>query len=82
MYCLANIAILHLSISCYFCFKVEVKVTDRNDNGPEFPNHGDFSTVIRRESSPGTYVYRFSAKDKDLGENGQVSYILAEQFKG
>ena len=74
----------HASFSCLLVFycKVDIKVIDENDNAPEFPTGGDLSTVIRKESTAGTYVYQFAATDKDAGENGRVTYILAHQFKG
>ena len=57
--------------------KVHVLVVDVNDNSPLF-DVGPTKTVYFEENQPsGTRVIRLRADDADSGENGYVSYSLA-----
>lgn len=56
--------------------KVIIRVLDANDNAPQFntPN----TEVILDENEPrGSYVTRVIATDQDSGENGFISYSIA-----
>ncbi|XP_035710399.1 fat-like cadherin-related tumor suppressor homolog isoform X3 [Folsomia candida] len=59
--------------------KIIVKVIDGNDNSPEWepmPNNRSIFTVMENEAV-GTKVTRIVAKDRDSGENGYVTYSIA-----
>uniref|UniRef100_A0A1I8IRG7 Cadherin-like domain-containing protein n=1 Tax=Macrostomum lignano TaxID=282301 RepID=A0A1I8IRG7_9PLAT len=68
--------------------EVTVEVQDANDNAPLFnlsaiaasTNTGSaFETVVVAEDSPvGAVVARFAADDPDVGNNGSVSFSLAD----
>ena len=55
---------------------VTVKVTDSNDNMPEFANETEELTVP--ENLPvGSTIYLASATDEDIGENGKIGYAFS-----
>jgi protocadherin Fat 1/2/3 len=57
--------------------KVHVLVVDVNDNSPLF-DAGPSKTVYFNENEPaGSRVVRLRAEDADSGENGYVSYSIA-----
>ncbi|XP_040459349.1 protocadherin alpha-C1-like isoform X5 [Falco naumanni] len=52
-----------------------VQISDVNDNPPVFS--ADTFDVFMEENNPlGAFLYQVSASDRDMGENGRVSYIL------
>lgn len=52
-----------------------VQISDVNDNPPVFA--ADTFDVFVEENNPlGAFLYQVSASDLDIGENGQISYIL------
>lgn len=56
--------------------KVRVTVTDVNDNAPVFDS--DEKTIYFSENEPaGTSVVQVRAEDADSGENGYISYSIA-----
>jgi len=56
--------------------KVKIFVIDANDNDPLFEKY--FMEVSINENEPaGTSVVKISARDKDAGENGYISYSIA-----
>uniref|UniRef100_A0A8D2L4T7 Protocadherin-16 n=1 Tax=Varanus komodoensis TaxID=61221 RepID=A0A8D2L4T7_VARKO len=60
----------------YSSARVQVSVTDVNDNVPVFPAPSD--SVLLPEGVPlGTVVYTVQAEDRDSGANGQVHFELA-----
>ncbi|XP_053710215.1 cadherin-related family member 1-like isoform X1 [Synchiropus splendidus] len=57
--------------------KVQMFVTDANDEPPQFQNL-PFIITIPEDSLPGTSIYRVQAVDKDMGSGGSVSYSLVQ----
>ena len=55
---------------------VRVTVKDCNDNSPVF-NHTQDTVTISEGMPAGTQVYQVSAYDVDWGENGYISYSIA-----
>ncbi|XP_060053958.1 protocadherin Fat 2 [Erinaceus europaeus] len=58
---------------------VRVFVEDANDNLPEF-QHLPYSIIIPDGTEPGDVLFQVSATDQDLGANGAVTYMLAEDY--
>lgn len=56
--------------------KVIVRVLDGNDNAPQFSTPNTEVTIDENEPT-GSYVTRVLASDSDSGENGFVSYSIA-----
>lgn len=56
-----------------------VNVTDANDNPPVMEAAVYNATVLEDESSP-LFVCNVTARDRDSGENGQVTYHLVDDF--
>lgn len=56
-----------------------VNVTDANDNAPimEAPI---YNATVPEDEYPPLFVSKVAAKDRDSGENGQVSYYLVNDF--
>uniref|UniRef100_A0A8D8W2C8 Protocadherin-16 n=1 Tax=Cacopsylla melanoneura TaxID=428564 RepID=A0A8D8W2C8_9HEMI len=55
----------------------ELKVTDVNDNAPEFEQSTYYANVLE-VAEPGTSVFQISAFDRDEGINSVISYSLRE----
>ncbi|XP_072563906.1 protocadherin-23 isoform X2 [Paramormyrops kingsleyae] len=53
---------------------VQVFIQDVNDRSPVFMSSD--STHILEDTAVGTLVHHFVARDDDLGENGQLSFII------
>ncbi|XP_039619104.1 neural-cadherin [Polypterus senegalus] len=67
----------------WYLMRVELIVTDVNDNSPEwamvpFP----FLTVVSPDAAPGTVVYKLIARDGDEGINGEVEFFLSDGGDG
>ncbi|XP_061091766.1 protocadherin Fat 2 isoform X2 [Conger conger] len=58
---------------------VKVYVNDANDNAPEFLNL-PHSIMISEDAEPGDVLLQVTATDKDLGENGSITYLLEDDF--
>ncbi|XP_053101875.1 protocadherin gamma-B5-like [Hemicordylus capensis] len=58
---------------------VEIKVIDENDNAPEVMLVS-FSNQISEDSESGTVVALISVKDRDSGDNGEISCHLNNNF--
>lgn len=56
---------------------INLKVTDINDNSPEFEKEVYHANVME-VSDPGTSVVRVSAYDKDEGNNSVITYSLVD----
>ncbi|XP_042319263.1 protocadherin gamma-B5-like isoform X11 [Sceloporus undulatus] len=54
---------------------VEIKILDDNDNAPEVIL-ASLSSPIPENSALGTLVALFNIKDRDSGENGQITYYF------
>ncbi|XP_046644672.1 fat-like cadherin-related tumor suppressor homolog isoform X5 [Daphnia pulicaria] len=55
--------------------RVEIEVTDINDNRPAFFNL-PYYAVVSSEAPKGSVVTKVQAMDKDVGENGDIRYEL------
>lgn len=65
-----------LNICRIAALNVRIEVTDVNDNSPEFLS-SHYTAHISKNSKIGTPILRLSAKDADEGENGRITYSLA-----
>ncbi|XP_053366673.1 protocadherin gamma-A11-like [Clarias gariepinus] len=54
---------------------LNVQVTDINDNVPQFPQD-PLELYIKENNVPGTSISSVSATDKDLNENGEITYQI------
>ncbi|KFD72321.1 hypothetical protein M514_11490 [Trichuris suis] len=58
--------------------KIQIKITDVNDNAPKFEK-SLYTAQVSEKAPPGTSVVRVQAFDPDQGRNGQVRYgLIAE----
>ncbi|XP_068141663.1 LOW QUALITY PROTEIN: cadherin-related tumor suppressor [Drosophila tropicalis] len=57
--------------------QVNVTILDVNDNPPIF-DHSDYSVNLNETVQPGTPVLTVMASDSDMGDNGKLTYYLAE----
>lgn len=67
----------------YFDVDIKIDVKDVNDNHPEFVSAADLNGCknrpeikIHENAQRGTLVYKFKARDKDSGRNGEVLYRI------
>ncbi|XP_067424484.1 protocadherin Fat 3 isoform X1 [Emydura macquarii macquarii] len=58
---------------------VKVNIKDINDNAPVFVGL-PYYAAVQVDAEPGTLIYRVTAIDKDKGANGEVSYLLREDY--
>ncbi|XP_035265581.1 protocadherin Fat 2 [Anguilla anguilla] len=58
---------------------VKVYINDANDNAPQFLNL-PYSIMISDDAEPGDVLFQVTATDKDLGENGSITYLLEDDF--
>uniref|UniRef100_A0A8C2K923 Protocadherin 2 alpha a 15 n=1 Tax=Cyprinus carpio TaxID=7962 RepID=A0A8C2K923_CYPCA len=54
---------------------ITVKVSDVNDNSPEF-SFSPYAFYVMENNAPGKSLFSVSASDKDAGENSVVSYQI------
>ncbi|NWX47495.1 FAT2 protein, partial [Steatornis caripensis] len=59
---------------------VKVYVEDVNDNPPQFENV-PYYTSVQDGTEPGDVLFQVSATDKDIGDNGAITYSFAEDYK-
>ncbi|KAJ7320114.1 hypothetical protein JRQ81_019625 [Phrynocephalus forsythii] len=59
----------------YSSARVQIVISDVNDNAPAFPVPSD-SVLLPAGAAPGTVVYTVQAEDQDGGLNGQVHFEL------
>lgn len=62
----------------YSSARVQITVSDINDNPPRFPLSSD-SVSLPEGAALGTIVYTVQAEDPDSGANGQVHFELASR---
>uniref|UniRef100_A0A8C8SUZ8 FAT atypical cadherin 2 n=1 Tax=Pelusios castaneus TaxID=367368 RepID=A0A8C8SUZ8_9SAUR len=60
--------------------KVQVYVEDINDNPPQFENV-PYYTSVQDGTEPGDVLFQVSATDRDIGDNGAITYSLAEFYE-
>ncbi|KAM8910672.1 protocadherin beta-16-like [Spinachia spinachia] len=58
--------------------QINVKVSDVNDNPPEF-DQSEYTKTVPENNSPGFSVFTLTACDADWGQNARVSYFLEEK---
>ncbi|KAM8910645.1 protocadherin gamma-A4-like isoform 14-T14 [Spinachia spinachia] len=58
--------------------QINVKVSDVNDNPPEF-DQSEYTKTVPENNSPGFSVFTLTARDADWGQNSRVSYFLEEK---
>ena len=58
-----------------------LKVSDVNDNAPEFPQ-STYEAYVLENNSPGVSIFTVSARDKDWSQNARISYLLDETAWG
>lgn len=56
-----------------------VNVTDANDNAP-IMEAAIYNATVMEEEYPPLFVGKVSARDRDSGENGQITYHLIDDF--
>ncbi|XP_072295769.1 protocadherin gamma-A10-like isoform X11 [Eucyclogobius newberryi] len=56
---------------------IQVKVSDINDNFPNF-DESEYIWTIPENNSPGFYIFTVHATDADWGQNARISYFLEE----
>lgn len=56
-----------------------VNVTDANDNAP-IMEAAVYNATVMEDEYPPLLVGKVSARDRDSGENGQVTYHLVDDF--
>ncbi|XP_062443263.1 protocadherin Fat 2 [Rhea pennata] len=59
---------------------VKVYVEDINDNAPHFENV-PYYTSVQDGTEPGDVLFQVSATDKDIGDNGAITYSFAEDYR-
>ncbi|KAK3607639.1 hypothetical protein CHS0354_010691 [Potamilus streckersoni] len=59
---------------------VTIIITDVNDNAPKFLSDS-YNVTIEKNLTPSTVILKLEATDPDQGENGRVSYRIAELQK-
>ncbi|CAG0886653.1 unnamed protein product [Cyprideis torosa] len=59
----------------------DLRVTDANDNAPEFEETVYHASVLE-VADPGTSVFSLSATDRDEGVNAQVTYSIVDGQRG
>lgn len=58
---------------------VRVHIEDINDNAPVFVGL-PYYAAVQVEANTGTLIYRVTAIDKDKGANGDIAYLLKEDY--
>ncbi|KAF7224845.1 neural-cadherin [Nothobranchius furzeri] len=67
----------------WFLNKVKLKITDVNDNVPEWNMKPyPYMAVVSPEAPAGTFVYQLQAIDGDEGKSGAVEYFLSDGGDG
>ncbi|XP_071074415.1 protocadherin Fat 3 isoform X1 [Dasypus novemcinctus] len=58
---------------------VRVSVEDINDNPPVFVGL-PYYAAVQVDAEPGTLIHRVTAVDRDKGANGEVTYVLQDDY--
>uniref|UniRef100_A0A8C7X481 Si:ch211-186j3.6 n=1 Tax=Oryzias sinensis TaxID=183150 RepID=A0A8C7X481_9TELE len=67
----------------WYLIRVELTVTDVNDNIPEWSMvPAPYLAVVSPNAPPGSLVYKLFAQDGDEGNNGEVEYFLLDGGDG
>lgn len=63
----------------WYLVRVELTVTDVNDNIPEWSMvPSPYLAVVSPDAPAGSLVYKLHAQDGDEGNNGEVEYFLSD----
>lgn len=63
----------------WYLVRVELTVTDVNDNVPEWSMvPAPYLAVVSPDAPAGSLVYKLQAQDGDEGNNGEVEYFLSD----
>ncbi|KAF3686954.1 Neural-cadherin Cadherin-N [Channa argus] len=63
----------------WYLIRVELTVTDVNDNVPEWNMvPAPYFAVVSPDATAGSLVYKLHAQDGDEGNNGEVEYFLSD----
>uniref|UniRef100_A0A671TFB6 Neural-cadherin-like n=1 Tax=Sparus aurata TaxID=8175 RepID=A0A671TFB6_SPAAU len=77
------LACVHRGGPDWYLNKVKLKITDVNDNVPEWSmNPYPYLAVVSPEAPAGALVYRLQAHDGDEGKSGEVEYFLSDGGDG
>uniref|UniRef100_A0A673BER3 Uncharacterized protein n=1 Tax=Sphaeramia orbicularis TaxID=375764 RepID=A0A673BER3_9TELE len=67
----------------WYLNKVKLKITDVNDNVPEWNMKPyPYLAVVSHEAPAGTFVYQLQAQDDDEGKSGELEYFLSDGGDG
>uniref|UniRef100_A0A4W6FY89 Si:ch211-186j3.6 n=1 Tax=Lates calcarifer TaxID=8187 RepID=A0A4W6FY89_LATCA len=67
----------------WYLVRVELTVTDVNDNVPEWSMvPAPYLAVVSPDAPAGSLVYKLQAQDGDEGNNGEVEYFLSDGGDG
>uniref|UniRef100_A0A3Q1BB62 Neural-cadherin-like n=1 Tax=Amphiprion ocellaris TaxID=80972 RepID=A0A3Q1BB62_AMPOC len=67
----------------WYLNKVKLKITDVNDNVPEWNMKPyPYLAIVSPEAPAGTFVYQLQAHDGDEGKSGEVEYFLSDGGDG
>ncbi|XP_075054823.1 protocadherin Fat 3 isoform X5 [Mixophyes fleayi] len=58
---------------------VKVNIEDINDNVPVFVGL-PYYAAVQVDAEPGTLIYKVTAIDKDKGRNGELTFLLVEDY--
>ncbi|XP_011183876.2 cadherin-related tumor suppressor [Zeugodacus cucurbitae] len=58
-----------------------INVTDANDNAPVIDKMTYFAEILEEEPPP-QFIVKVHGTDRDSGDNGELSYRLADDFEG
>eukprot|EP00066_Takifugu_rubripes_P016640 XP_011605906.1 PREDICTED: neural-cadherin-like [Takifugu rubripes] len=77
------LAALSLLRPDWYLNKVRLKITDVNDNIPEWDMKPyPYLAVVSHEAPAGTFVYQLQAHDADEGRSGEVEFFLSDGGDG
>lgn len=63
----------------WYLNKLKLKITDVNDNFPEWDMKPyPYLAVVSPQAPAGTFVYQLQAHDGDEGKSGEVEYFLSD----
>lgn len=74
-----SLSVHYLAGPDWYLNKVKLKITDVNDNFPEWDMKPyPYLAVVSPEAPAGTFVYQLQAHDGDEGKSGEVEYFLSD----
>jgi len=61
---------------------VHIRLTDVNDNAPQFVPHSHYTGSVVEDASVGTPILRVAAKDPDIGVSRRIRYSMEPPHVG